>query len=198
MVQLGQFIYVTWLDYGSPVPVLRGIKPNTKRRPCVGDPKDLISSDFLNAKKVETRTKSKGKVKKVVGSEEGSLRRLSFGNGKVGGGMESRRMSLDSARRGWNSSVQNKNGGKGSSKSKPKDTSSPSHSGPLVDPQRFMDVEQQLQDALVEIARQKEEMRQKDEQTDARFQAQQRMFEEILARLPPGPTGPTPPTGPSS
>ncbi|XP_057793214.1 uncharacterized protein LOC131009825 [Salvia miltiorrhiza] len=70
--------------------------------------------------------------------------------------------------------------------------------GPLVDPQRFMDVEQQLQDALVEIARQKEEMRQKDEQTDARFQAQQRMFEEILARLPPGPTGPTPPTGPSS
>ncbi|XP_057778067.1 T-complex protein 1 subunit gamma-like isoform X1 [Salvia miltiorrhiza] len=70
--------------------------------------------------------------------------------------------------------------------------------GPLVDPQRFMDVEQQLQDALVEIARQKEEMRQKDEQTDARFQAQQRMFEEILARIPPGPTGPTPPTGPSS
>ncbi|XP_057795235.1 uncharacterized protein LOC131011420 [Salvia miltiorrhiza] len=67
--------------------------------------------------------------------------------------------------------------------------------GPLVDPQQLMDVEQQLQDALVEIARQKEEMRQKDEQTDARFQAQQRMFEEILARLPPGPT---PPTGPSS
>ncbi|XP_057800424.1 uncharacterized protein LOC131015926 [Salvia miltiorrhiza] len=128
MVQLGQFIYVTWLDYGSPVPVLRGIKPITKRRPCVGDPKDLISSDFLNAKKVETRTKSKGKFKKVVGSEEGSLRRLSFGNGKVGGGMESRRMSLDSARRGWDSGVQNKNGGKGSSKSKPKDTSSPSHS----------------------------------------------------------------------
>ncbi|KAL0410980.1 UNVERIFIED_CONTAM: hypothetical protein Slati_3687700 [Sesamum latifolium] len=26
-VQLGQFIHVAWLDSGSPVPVLRGIKP---------------------------------------------------------------------------------------------------------------------------------------------------------------------------
>lgn len=128
MVQLGQFIYVTWLDSGSPVPVLRGIKPIPKRRPCVGDPKDLISSDFLNAKKVETKTKSKVKVKKMVGNEEGSLRRLSFGNGKVGGGMESRRLSLDSARRGWDSGPQSKSGGKGVAKSKLRDSSSPSDS----------------------------------------------------------------------
>lgn len=128
MVQLGQFIYVTWLDSGSPVPVLRGIKPIPKRRPCVGDPKDLISSDFLNAKKVETKAKSKGKVKKMVGNEEGSLRRLSFGNGKVGGGMESRRLSLDSARRGWDSGPQSKSGGKGVAKSKLRDSSSPSDS----------------------------------------------------------------------
>lgn len=111
-VQLGQFIHVTWLDSGSPVPVLRGIKPVAKRRPCVGDPKDLISSDFLNAKKLETRVKSSnGKVKKVVGNEQCHLRRLSFGNGKgVGGGTESRRLSFDSARKGWDSSPQSKNG----------------------------------------------------------------------------------------
>ncbi|XP_057810072.1 uncharacterized protein LOC131024568 [Salvia miltiorrhiza] len=65
--------------------------------------------------------------------------------------------------------------------------------GPTVDPQRLVDVE--LQDALAAIERQKEEMRLKDEQTEPRFEAQQRMFEQILARLPPGPT---PPSGPSS
>ncbi|XP_047977227.1 uncharacterized protein LOC125219318 isoform X2 [Salvia hispanica] len=132
MVQLGQFIYATWLDYGSPVPVLRGIKPITKRRPCVGDPKDLISSDFLNAKKVETKAKSKGKVKKVIGNEEGGLRRLSFSSGKAGGAVESRRLSLDSARRGWDSGLQSKSGSKGLSKSKQKDSSSPSHSMQVV------------------------------------------------------------------
>lgn len=109
-VQLGQFIHVTWLDSGSPVPVLRGIKPVPNRRPCVGDPKDLISSDFLNAKKVEIRVKSNGKVKKFVKNEQSHLRRLSFGNGKSVGGTESRRLSLDSARRGWDSSPQSKNG----------------------------------------------------------------------------------------
>ncbi|KAL0308818.1 UNVERIFIED_CONTAM: hypothetical protein Sradi_5824100 [Sesamum radiatum] len=66
-VQLGQFIHVAWLDSGSPVPVLRGIKPIPKRRPCVGDPQDLISSDCLNPKKVEIKVKSKEKVKKVIG-----------------------------------------------------------------------------------------------------------------------------------
>lgn len=109
-LQLGQFIHVTRLDSASPVPVLRGVKPIPKRRPCVGEPKDLISSDFLNAKKVETKVKPKVKVKKVVGNEESNLRRLSFGNGKAGGGAESRRLSLDSARKGWGSSPQSKNG----------------------------------------------------------------------------------------
>ncbi|KAK4410994.1 hypothetical protein Sango_0172400 [Sesamum angolense] len=51
-IQLGQFIHVTWLDSGSPVPV-------------------------------EAKAKSKGKVKKVVGNEEGNVRRISLGNGKV-------------------------------------------------------------------------------------------------------------------
>ncbi|KAL0464356.1 UNVERIFIED_CONTAM: hypothetical protein Slati_0323200 [Sesamum latifolium] len=118
-IQLGQFIHVTWLDSGSPVPVLRGLKPIPKRRPCVGEPKDLISSDFLNSKKVEANVKSKGKVKKVVGNEEGNVRRISLGNGKVGG-LESRRLSLDSSRKGWDRSPQSRNGGR-DEKSKSKD-----------------------------------------------------------------------------
>ncbi|KAL2478567.1 Plant protein of unknown function [Forsythia ovata] len=114
-IQLGQFIHVSRLDSGSPVPVLRGVKPVPKRRPCVGDPKDLIASDFLNAKKVEGKVKTtKGKVKKA---EEGKIRRLSLGNGKVGCG-EGRRLSLDSTRKGWDNCPVSKNGGKGVSKSK--------------------------------------------------------------------------------
>ncbi|CAI9764939.1 unnamed protein product [Fraxinus pennsylvanica] len=114
-IQLGQFIHVTRLDTGSPVPVLRGVKPVPKRRPCIGDPKDLIASDFLNAKKVEAKVKTtKGKVKKAA---EGKNRRLSLGNVKVGCG-EGRRLSLDLTRKGWDNSPVSKNGGKGISKSK--------------------------------------------------------------------------------
>ncbi|PIN25143.1 hypothetical protein CDL12_02116 [Handroanthus impetiginosus] len=119
-IQLGQFIHVTWLDLGSPVPVLRGLKPIPKRRPCVGDPKDLISSDFLNAKKVETKVKSKGKVKKVVEDEEGIVRSHSLNDGKVGG-LEGGRLSLDSARKGWDRSPRSKNGGSGARSLKSKD-----------------------------------------------------------------------------
>ncbi|KAL2461344.1 Plant protein of unknown function (DUF936) [Abeliophyllum distichum] len=114
-IQLGQFIHVSRLDSGSPVPVLRGVKPVPKRRTCIGDPKDLIAGDFLNAKKVEGKVKTtKGKVKK---DEEGKIRRLSLGNGKVGCG-EGRRLSLDSTRKGWDNCPVSKNGGKGVSKSK--------------------------------------------------------------------------------
>ncbi|XP_073158114.1 uncharacterized protein [Henckelia pumila] len=119
-IQLGQFIYVTRIDPCSPVPVLCGVKPIPKRRPCVGDPKDLITSDFLNGKKVEKKVKQKRIVKKVVGNEDGIVRRLSLGNGKSGS-MESKRLSLDSARKGWERSPSGKNGGKAAPKVKPKD-----------------------------------------------------------------------------
>ncbi|GFQ07769.1 hypothetical protein PHJA_002920900 [Phtheirospermum japonicum] len=118
-IQLGQFIHVARLDSCSPVPVLKGLKPIPKRRPCVGDPKDLISSDFLSAKKVEVKVKSKSKLKKVVENAEESVRRLSLGNGKVGG-FESRRLSFDSARRGWDTSPRSENGSRGA-KEKSKD-----------------------------------------------------------------------------
>ncbi|KAK6162797.1 hypothetical protein DH2020_002638 [Rehmannia glutinosa] len=118
-IQLGQFIHVTRLDSCSPVPLLKGLKPIPKRRPCVGNPKDLISSDFLSSKKVEVKVKSKGKLKKVVENAEDNLRRLSLGNGKIGG-LESRRLSFDSGRKGWDMSPRSKNCG-GGAKSKSRD-----------------------------------------------------------------------------
>ncbi|KAM3357802.1 hypothetical protein P3S68_020733 [Capsicum galapagoense] len=112
-IQLGQFIHVTRLDSGSPVPVLRGVKPVPKRRPCVGDPKDLISSDFLTAKnRPDPKKGKKNEVKRVVAvSEDVKSRRKSIGNGKVEG-LEMRRLSLDSVRRGWDRSPSERNGSK--------------------------------------------------------------------------------------
>ncbi|TMW85766.1 hypothetical protein EJD97_022566 [Solanum chilense] len=129
-IQLGQFIHVTRLDSGSPVPVLRGLKPVPNRRPCVGDPKDLISSDFLTArnrpdpkrgkkngevKRVEVKTK----INRVVLSEDVISRRQSIGNGKVDG-LEMRRLSFDSVRRGWDRSPGEKNGAGATPRSKSK------------------------------------------------------------------------------
>ncbi|KAL6495645.1 hypothetical protein OROGR_030208 [Orobanche gracilis] len=117
-IQLGQFIHVSRLESCSPVPLLGGLKPIPKRRPCVGNPTDLISSDFLTAakpKKVVVKSeKSKGKLKNVVEStEDRSARRLSLGNGNVGGFSESRRLSIDSARKGWHTSPPPDRGGRG-------------------------------------------------------------------------------------
>ncbi|CAN4126116.1 unnamed protein product [Withania somnifera] len=117
-IQLGQFIHVTRIDSGSPVPVLRGIKPVPKRRPCVGDPKDLISSDFLSVKNRPDPKKGKknGEVKRV---ECIKSTRHSIGNGKVEG-LEIRRLSLDSVRRGWDRSPSEKNGTGATPRSKSK------------------------------------------------------------------------------
>ncbi|XP_027106697.2 uncharacterized protein [Coffea arabica] len=124
-IQLGQFIHVTRLDPGSPVPVLCGLKPVPKRRPCIGEPKDLISSDVLTVrknvdskrvkKKVGLDKKSlvkenlKGKLNGVLDNEGLKSRRLSLSYGNVGG-LEVRRLSLDSMRKGWDRSP----GGNGS------------------------------------------------------------------------------------
>uniref|UniRef100_A0A0D6QS42 Uncharacterized protein n=1 Tax=Araucaria cunninghamii TaxID=56994 RepID=A0A0D6QS42_ARACU len=42
-LQLGQFVYVDRLEPGSPVPVLRGIRPLQGRHPLIGSPQDLVS-----------------------------------------------------------------------------------------------------------------------------------------------------------
>lgn len=134
-VQLGQFIHVTRLDAGSPVPVLRGLKPVAKRRPCVGEPKDLISSDFLTVKsrsepkKVKKKNgevrKMEGKAKESVKSEDlKGRRRHSVDAGKVEG-MEMKRVSLDSMRRGWDPSPSGKNGSNSISKNNPLKSFSP-------------------------------------------------------------------------
>ncbi|KVI00617.1 uncharacterized protein LOC112520323 [Cynara cardunculus var. scolymus] len=102
-IQLGQFIHVTRLDSGSPVPVLSGVKPVPKRRPCVGDPKDLISSDSLlirgNSRVDFSKKKKEGKIK------ESNTRRLSLVNAKIRDEPETRRLSLDySSRKSWDRS----------------------------------------------------------------------------------------------
>lgn len=137
-IQLGQFIHVTRLNSGSPVPVLCGLKPVPKRRPCIGEPKDLISGDVLTVrknmdskrvkkkvgldKKSSVKENLKGKLNGVLESEGVKSRRLSLSNGKAGG-LEVRRLSLDSMRKGWDRSP----GGNGSvvsvSKSKSKEGS---------------------------------------------------------------------------
>ncbi|CBI18661.3 unnamed protein product, partial [Vitis vinifera] len=94
-IQLGQFVHVAGLDAGSPVPVLRGIKPIPKRRPCVGNPKDLVSSDLLPIR-------SSAAKRSVL--QDTKSRRASIGNGPTLECLELRRLSLDSARRAWDQS----------------------------------------------------------------------------------------------
>ncbi|KAF8099484.1 hypothetical protein N665_0243s0047 [Sinapis alba] len=79
-IQLGQFVYIRGglhVEKGCPVPVVRGLKPVPKRRTCVGNPSDLVSSDLLHdftQVSVDTTTRK-----------------------NLGG--DTRRFSLDSARR---------------------------------------------------------------------------------------------------
>ncbi|XP_034703088.1 uncharacterized protein LOC117927598 isoform X2 [Vitis riparia] len=109
-IQLGQFVHVAGLDAGSPVPVLRGIKPIPKRRPCVGNPKDLVSSDLLPIRssavhfsRTTKKDKLKTKAKRSV-LQDTKSRRASIGNGSTLECLELRRLSLDSARRAWDQS----------------------------------------------------------------------------------------------
>ncbi|XP_058073802.1 uncharacterized protein LOC131222665 [Magnolia sinica] len=90
-IQLGQFVHVARLDSASPVPVLRGVKPVPRRRPCIGNPKDLVSSDLLPFRHRNAEPISDGK----------SLRRASLG----GSCREEKRPNLDSLRRGWERSA---------------------------------------------------------------------------------------------
>ncbi|KAH9299968.1 hypothetical protein KI387_011551, partial [Taxus chinensis] len=60
-LQLGQFIHVDKLEPGSPVPVLRGVRPVPGRHACVGNPEDLVathSPGFLNRNSDSQRLES--------------------------------------------------------------------------------------------------------------------------------------------
>ncbi|KAK4752453.1 hypothetical protein SAY87_021251 [Trapa incisa] len=61
-IQLGQFIHAERLDSGSPVPVLRGVRPIPGRHPCIGTPEDIVAthslgfisdSSFVGSKRLE-------------------------------------------------------------------------------------------------------------------------------------------------
>ncbi|XP_043692435.1 uncharacterized protein LOC122642886 [Telopea speciosissima] len=135
-IQLGQFLYVSRLDPGSPVPVLRGIKPVPKRRPYVGNPTDLVSINCLSIRpnvdfsaKVRNSPKKDGwkktKVKRSSELEDNSRSRLgdSLGSNARVEDLELSRPSLDSMRRGWDKSPGSKsaNGIRSPSSLKPKD-----------------------------------------------------------------------------
>ncbi|GMN64128.1 hypothetical protein TIFTF001_033218 [Ficus carica] len=97
-IQLGQFVYASRLDSASPVPILRGLRlvPKRKPCPCVGNPVDLVSSDLLFAKKPAI------KGKELRRSNNGGARARNgngIGIGIGNEGLETRRLSLDSARR---------------------------------------------------------------------------------------------------
>ncbi|CAL9206344.1 unnamed protein product [Musa hybrid cultivar] len=54
-IQLGQFIHVDGIEAGSPVPILKGVRPLPGRHPCVGNPEDIVAANsshgFLDAEK---------------------------------------------------------------------------------------------------------------------------------------------------
>jgi len=92
-LQLGQFVYVTRFDNdaSSSVPCVSGLKTISKRRACVGNPVDLVSTDSL---KLNSNVKKK---KKINGSNSNGNK---DNNVAVNVGM--RRLSLDSStRRVW-------------------------------------------------------------------------------------------------
>ncbi|KAJ1377961.1 hypothetical protein SESBI_48335 [Sesbania bispinosa] len=111
-LQLGQFIYVTHLDSDStsPVPLVRGLNPLPKRRPCVGNPTDLVSSDSLHVppstpnlhfKKTNNKASSTTSTKK---RDESKKKGSPSKSNNIINPVEMRRLSLDSSRRAWDHS----------------------------------------------------------------------------------------------
>ncbi|KAJ4711720.1 DUF936 domain-containing protein [Melia azedarach] len=117
-IQLGQFVYVSRFDLGSSVPVVCGLKVVPRRRPCVGSPKDLVSSDLLQIRACidfqKDSNKGSNNIKKdgLVRRVHYKTKRLVFDDSKTklrkdnkkGEALELRRLSLDSARRAWDQS----------------------------------------------------------------------------------------------
>lgn len=92
-LQLGQFVYVTRFDNdaSSSVPRVSGLKTISKRRACVGNPVDLVSTDSLRLATAKLNGNVK-KKKKINGNKDNN----------VVVNVEMRRLSLDSStRRVW-------------------------------------------------------------------------------------------------
>lgn len=97
-LQLGQFVYVTRFDNdaSSSVPRVSGLKTISKRRACVGNPVDLVSTDSLRLAALKLNGNVK-KKKKINGSDSNGNK-----DNNVVVNVEMRRLSLDSStRRVW-------------------------------------------------------------------------------------------------
>lgn len=101
-LRLGQFVYVTRLDSdnASPVPLVRGLNPLPKRRPCIGNPTDLVSSDSLQHV-VTSKPHFKKKNNNNVSSVKKKVPPSKGNNNDNPVAVEMRRLSLDSTRRVW-------------------------------------------------------------------------------------------------
>ncbi|KAJ8493510.1 hypothetical protein OPV22_015231 [Ensete ventricosum] len=80
-IQLGQFIHVDCLAAGSPVPILKGVRPLPGRHPCVGNPEDLIATSslgFLDPEKPKSFNYSKHNSNKSSENDRSKL-----GNSKL-------------------------------------------------------------------------------------------------------------------
>ncbi|CAA7041834.1 unnamed protein product [Microthlaspi erraticum] len=89
-IQLGQFVYIhggLHVEKGCPVPVIRGLKPVPKRRLCIGNPSDLVSSDFL----LNVTQLSVSPIATTTTTTTTKKKKNNLG--------DTRRLSLDSARR---------------------------------------------------------------------------------------------------
>jgi hypothetical protein len=53
-LQLGQFIHVDRLEAGSPVPLLKGVRPLPGRHQCVGSPEDLIATSVTSVQQISS------------------------------------------------------------------------------------------------------------------------------------------------
>ncbi|XP_074556022.1 uncharacterized protein LOC141811853 [Curcuma longa] len=75
-IQLGQFIHVDRLEAGSPVPILKGVRPLPGRHPCVGNPEDLAATSslcFLAMDKLKPPDDSKNSSNTSTENEKGKL-----------------------------------------------------------------------------------------------------------------------------
>lgn len=135
--QLGQFVYVTRLGSGSPVPVLRGLRPVPKRRPgpCVGNPTELVRCDLLPIRPIFGFTTSGNVDAKVNTKAKNAKAKANDTTNKLEvKGLELRRLSLDdSARKVWDQSSTRSNAtAHTTSSSKSKQISTSSHSSASV------------------------------------------------------------------
>ncbi|RRT80705.1 hypothetical protein B296_00002143, partial [Ensete ventricosum] len=77
-IQLGQFIHVDGVEAGSPVPILKGVRPLPGRHPCVGNPEDLVAANsshgFLDAEKPQQSSDSTCNINTTSVNEKSKLR----------------------------------------------------------------------------------------------------------------------------